>query len=241
MVIAASSPSPVKQHNSVFSGFSGFSGLSSFLGETNHDAVTLSGRNSGAFALEDVAHVSSRLSHYSNNTAVTEDKTTGINRTSEGRGSYLPSNLRKPESFEGHKATSAMAQFALRKDILQVLDGSDVYKGSDRGEGTSRTISPKKSGKIMEKQIMKDKKEYQERYGIRPCRGSRDGVHEASDDDDDSSDDDRLTSGPKSSNFDALEPRSRKSSDELDDVQSLESSENIMSIIPLHRNGSAMT
>mmetsp|Transcript_15806 Transcript_15806/g.32174 ORF Transcript_15806/g.32174 Transcript_15806/m.32174 type:complete len:752 (+) Transcript_15806:238-2493(+) len=232
---------PSEATNSVFSGFSGFSGLSSFLGETNHDAVTLSGRNSGAFALEDVAHVSSRLSHYSNNTAVTEDKTTGINRTSEGRGSYLPSNLRKPESFEGHKATSAMAQFALRKDILQVLDGSDVYKGSDRGEGTSRTISPKKSGKIMEKQIMKDKKEYQERYGIRPCRGSRDGVHEASDDDDDSSDDDRLTSGPKSSNFDALEPRSRKSSDELDDVQSLESSENIMSIIPLHRNGSAMT
>ncbi len=225
---------PSEATNSVFSGFSGFSGLSSFLGESNHDAAILSGRNSGAFALEDVAHLSSRLSHYSDTTAVSEDNNTGVNKTSEGRGgTYLPSNLRKPESFEGHKATSAMAQFSLRKDFLQVIDGSDIHEGSIRNKGTSRTMSPKKTGLIMDKQRMKDKKKYE---------NSRGNIRESIDDDEKSLDEHRLTRVPTSSIFDALEPHSRTSKDDRDDIQSLESSENIASnVIPLHRNGSAMT
>ncbi|KAL7469426.1 hypothetical protein ACHAXS_011766 [Conticribra weissflogii] len=225
---------PSEATNSVFSGFSGLSGLSSFLGESNHDAAILSGRNSGAFALEDVAHLSSRLSHYSDTTALSEDNNKGVNRTSEGRGgTYLPSNLRKPESFEGHKATSAMAQFSLRKDFLQVIDGSDIHEGSIRNKGTSRTMSPKKTGLMMDKQRMKDKKKYE---------NSRGNIREAIDDDENSLDEHRLTRVPTSSIFDALEPHSRTSKDDRDDIQSLESSENIASnVIPLHRNGSAMT
>jgi len=107
---------------------SGTSGFSSYLDQENGK-----NNNTGAFKLEDVAHTSSRQSTLSNNNSESvTSRATG--------GGYLPTSLRKQESFEGdYRSRSAMAKLSLKKDILQVAGES-----SNNG-GMSRTKSSKRS------------------------------------------------------------------------------------------------
>eukprot|EP00571_Detonula_confervacea_P012348 CAMPEP_0172303000 /NCGR_PEP_ID=MMETSP1058-20130122/4612_1 /TAXON_ID=83371 /ORGANISM="Detonula confervacea, Strain CCMP 353" /LENGTH=785 /DNA_ID=CAMNT_0013013677 /DNA_START=189 /DNA_END=2546 /DNA_ORIENTATION=+ len=108
-------------------------------------------------------------------------------------GGYLPESLqkgnspsmRKQESFEGtYRTRSAMAKLNLKKDILHVEcethdapegssdgeDGDDMNIGAGsaaagKGYGITRTISPRKSTTMMEKQRLAEKVSLRDRIG----------------------------------------------------------------------------
>eukprot|EP01082_Thalassiosira_pseudonana_P006882 g15150.t1 g15150 contig21:681702-682064(+) len=106
---------------------SGTSGFSSYLDQENGK-----NNNTGAFKLEDVAHTSSRQSTLSNNNSESvTSRATG--------GGYLPTSLRKQESFEGdYRSRSAMAKLSLKKDLLQVAGESSNNGGMLRTKSSKR-------------------------------------------------------------------------------------------------------